>query len=128
MKKTLISVFLISLASAIVLLAQTREPRKPENARFGNPTNTGRNFQDLYYGVVKALGKNEMVQEKTKFGVDQAIKLDAKTKFYHDENPSTFENLKTGDQVWIQVKTEKKTGEMLAKRVYTGVIAPTVQK
>ena len=128
MKTTLISAVLLSLASAFGLLAQTREPRKPETARFGNPTSIARQLQDLFYGVIKGLDKNEMVLEKTKFGVDQTIKLKAKTKYIHDGESSTFDRLKVGDQVWLQIKNEKKTGDMIAEKVLSGVIAPTIRK
>lgn len=108
--------------------AQTREPRKPETARFGNPTSVARTLQDYLYGVIKALGPHEMVLEKTKFGIDQSFKLDAKTKYIHDGKPSSFDNLKLGDQVWVNAKTDKKTGEMTVKIILTGVVAPTIRK
>jgi hypothetical protein len=38
------------------------------------------------------------------------------------------DRLKVGDQVWLQVKNEKKTGDMIAEKVYSGVIAPTIRK
>jgi hypothetical protein len=108
--------------------AQARVPKGDETARFGNPTGTGRQLQDLFYGVVKSVDKKEIVLEKTKFGIDQAIVLTEKTKFVHDGKTSKFEDLKKGDQVWIRIKTKKKTGEMIAKVVISGVIAPTVRK
>jgi hypothetical protein len=60
--------------------------------------------------------------------VDQSIKLNDKTKFVHDGEPSTFDKLKVGDQVWIQAKKVKKSDDMIAKKVFTGVVAPSVRK
>ncbi|MBZ5545318.1 MAG: DUF5666 domain-containing protein [Acidobacteriia bacterium] len=128
MKKTLIGVLAASLLASTIAWAQYPRDGKPENARFGDPTATGRFFQDLFYGVIKSLDKGELVLEKTKFGVDQSIKLNDKTKFVHDGAPSSFDKLKAGDQVWIQTKKDKKSGDMIAKKVFTGVVAPTVQK
>lgn len=126
--KRMPAIILIGLLAASSALPQTREPAKPETARFGNPTTIARQLQDLFYGVIKTLDKNEMVLEKTKFGVDQTIKLTAKTKYVHDGEASTFDRLKVGDQVWLQTKNEKKTGDMIAEKVLSGVIAPTIRK
>jgi hypothetical protein len=128
MKKTLIGVLAASLLAGTIAWAQHPGDGKPETGRFGDPTATGRFFQDLFYGVIKSLDKNELVLEKTKFGVDQSIKLNDKTKFVHDGEPSTFDKLKVGDQVWIQAKKVKKSGDMIAKKVFTGVVAPSVRK
>lgn len=128
MRKILGALLVISTGTSFLLAAQTTEPRKPETARFGDPTTIARQLQDLFYGVIKGLDKNEMVLEKTKFGVDQTIKLKAKTKYIHDGETSTFNRLKVGDQVWLQIKNEKKTGDMIAEKVLSGVIAPTIRK
>ena len=109
-------------------MGQTDVTKDPGTARFGNPTATARQLQDLFYGVVKSVAKKELVLEKTKFGIDQAIILNEKTKYVRDGKASKFEDLRKGEQVWIRIKTDKKTGEMTAKVVLTGVIAPTVQK
>ncbi len=128
MKRIIIALIVAAIGAALPLQGQTGEPRKPETARFGDPTNIARQLQDLFYGVVKNLDKNEMVLEKTKFGVDQTIKLSAKTKYVHDGEASTFQRLKVGDQVWLQIRNEKKTGDMIAEKVLSGVIAPTIRK
>lgn len=126
------TVILMVLSGVLTLAAtgfgQQREPRKPETARFGDPTSTARMFQDYLYGVIKNLDKKELVLDKTKFGIEQAIKLDSKTKYLHDGKPSSFERLTLGDQVWVQVNTNKKTGEMTARKVLTGVVAPTIRE
>ncbi len=108
--------------------AQSQERGKPQTARFGNPTNTARQLQDLFYGVIKTIDKKEMVLEKTKFGVDQTIVMTEKTKFVHDGMQGSLESLKVGDQVWIRIKNDKKTGNMIAELVMSGVIAPTIRK
>jgi len=126
--KRLPAIIFIGLLAVSSALPQTREPAKPETARFGDPTKIARELQDLFYGVIKTLDKNEMVLEKTKYGVDQTIKLTSRTKYVHDGEASTFDRLKVGDQVWLQTKNEKKTGNMIAERVLSGVIAPTIRK
>jgi hypothetical protein len=128
MRKTFVGALVASLLAGTMLWAQQPGAGKPETARFGDPTAIGRFFQGLFYGVIKSLDKNELVLEKTKFGVDQPVKLNDKTKFVHDGEPSTFDKLKVGDQVWIQTKTNKKTGDLIAKKVFTGVVAPSIRK
>jgi hypothetical protein len=108
--------------------AQSSSPKPPSNARFGNPTGTVRNLEDLFFGVIKTKDKKELVLEKTKFGTDQAIILTQKTKFVQDGQPGSLDDLKVGDQVWIRIKTDKKTGELRAEVVLSGVIAPTIRK
>lgn len=128
MKNIFVAVFAAMLTAGPATWAQYPQPGKPATGRFGDPSATARFFQDLFYGVVKGLDKSELVLEKNKFGVDQSIKLNDKTKFVHDGEPSTLDKLKVGDQVWIQIKKDKKSGEMIAKKVFTGVVAPTVRK
>ena len=106
--------------------AQT-QPAKPGEPRFGNPTSTARTVQDYVYGVIKQIDKEGLILDKTSFGDAQKFKLDRKTKFIHDGKPSSFEDLKVGDKVWIDTKADKKTGEMTAKKVVTG-LAPTELK
>jgi hypothetical protein len=118
----------ILLATPLSGLGQTDGTKKPETARFGNPTTVARQLQDLFYGVIKSLDKKEMVLEKTKFGLDQTIRLNEKTKYVHDGEPSTLDRLKVGDQVWLQIKNDKKTGDMIAEKVLSGVIGPTIRK
>jgi hypothetical protein len=97
--------------------------KAPENktARFGNPTGIARKYQSYISGVVKKVDKDEIVLTKTRFGVDTSIKLDAKTKFVTNEKPGKLEDLKVGDLVFVDVNKNKKTGEMSAKKVVSGV-------
>ena len=119
------TMLLVSLLAFMTLVnmghAQRRGPEKPETARFGDPTSTARILQDYLYGVIKDINPKEIVLKKTKYGIDQTVKLDPKTKYIHDGKPSTFDRLKAGDQVWVDVKQEKKSGQMTAKKVVTGV-------
>jgi hypothetical protein len=101
--------------------AQEQEPPKTDTARFGNPTGTARGLQNYIYGVVKKIGKVELVLDKTEFGDAQPFKLEPKTKYVHDGKPSKLGNLKVGDQVFVQIKKDKKTGDMIATKVMTGV-------
>jgi hypothetical protein len=98
-----------------------REPIKPKTGRYGDPSSIARKYQDYLYGVIKTIDANEMVLTKTKFGIDETFKFDRKTKFIHDGKTSTRERLKPGDEVWVDINKDKKTGEMIAKKVATGV-------
>lgn len=116
----LTAAILCSLCAGLALRAQ-HEPTKSDNARFGDPTSTARIYQDYLYGVIKSINSSEMVLDKTQFGVDKPFKLERKTKFIHDGKPSSRDKLKVGDQVWVDAKKDKKSGEMIAKKVVTGV-------
>jgi hypothetical protein len=127
--KVIASLGLLSVAlAALPGWAQHREPPRSGTARYGDPTSIARAYQDYLYGVIKKIDTNEIVLEKTKFGIDQAFKLDRKTKYIHDGKTGSFDSLKVGDQVWVDVKTDRKTGEMTAKKVLTGVVAPTISR
>ena len=118
------SLLLFAILGCVVGVPDNRaqtEPAKPGEPRFGNPTSTARAFQDYVYGVIKHIDKEGLIVDKTPFGDGQSFKLDRKTKFVHDGKPSTFQGLKVGDKVWIDKKVDKKTGEMTAKKVVTGV-------
>jgi uncharacterized protein DUF5666 len=98
-------------------------PDRP-TARFGNPTSIARIYQDYVYGVVKKIDAkgNELILDKTLFGDDQTFKLQSKTKFIHDGKPSHLGQLKVGDEVYVKVHKNKKTGEMTARKVVSGVM------
>lgn len=115
----LISTFWGLLAGSHPARAQ-QAPVQADTARFGNPTSTARAYQTYLYGVVKSLAAHEMVLAKTKFGVDQTIELEDKTKFIHDNKPSSRDKLKVGDQVFVDFRKDKKTGNLIAKKVVTG--------
>jgi hypothetical protein len=123
--RTLFFSFLIAgvLAAPLISAQDKKDAAKPNNARFGNPTDIGRKVQGDLYGVIKSVKEGEIVLDKTKFGVDQDIRLEPKTKYIRDGKSSTFDQLKVGDPVYVNLKTDKKTGVMTAKRVTSGVIA-----
>ena len=98
-----------------------REPIKAGTARYGDPTSIARIYQDYLYGVIKKIDAHEMVLEKTRFGIDQTFKFDRKVKFIHNGKRSSLQQLKVGDKVWVDVRTDKKTGELYAKKVVTGI-------
>jgi hypothetical protein len=107
----------LAMAAAVVFTAAgfAQGTKTPENktARFGNPTGIARKYQSYISGVIKKVGKDEIVLEKTRFGTDTSIKLDAKTKFVDNEKP--------GKLVFVDVKTDKKTRDMTAKKVVSGI-------
>lgn len=96
-------------------------PRLPNNARFGIPTGIARVYQNYLYGVVSKMKPGALVLVKTKFGVPSTIHVNKKTKYVRNGKRSTLDALKAGDQVYVDVKTNKKTGEMLAKKVVSGL-------
>jgi hypothetical protein len=100
------------------------KPVKAGTARYGDPTSIARQYQNFLYGVIKTLDANGMVLEKTKVGIDQALRFQPKTKFIHDNKPSSREHLKVGDQVYVDVHRDKKTGDLYAKQVISGIVVP----
>lgn len=119
---------LITILAAMLLsfnpgLAQnTKPPEKPQTARFGDPTGIARQYQGYISGVIKKIGKDEVTLEKTRFGVDTTIKLLDKTKYVYDNKPGKQADLKVGDLVFVDGKTDKKTGEISAKKIVGGVV------
>ena len=97
---------------------------KAGTARYGDPTGIARKYQNLLYGVIKTIDAQEMVLEKTKAGIDQTFKFQPKTKFFHDTKPSLRDDLKVGDQVYVEAHEDKKTGDLYAKRVISGITVP----
>ena len=113
----------LCLVTAMPAMAQNR-PVKAGTARYGDPTSTARKYQNFLYGVIKTLDANGMVLEKTKAGIDQTFKFRPKTKFIHNDKPSSREDLKVGDQVYVDVHEDKKTGDLYAKQVISGIVVP----
>ncbi|HLW79480.1 MAG TPA: hypothetical protein VKU44_07760 [Terriglobia bacterium] len=97
------------------------QPPLPDNGRFGDPTTKGQNLRGFIYGVVKKVGKHELILDKTPFGDAQSFKLEPKTKYLRDGKSSKLAEFKAGDQVFVDVKKEKKSGGMIAKKVVAGV-------
>lgn len=111
----------LCLVMAVPVMAQ-QEPVTAETARFGTPTNAGRKYENFLYGVIKTVDANGMVLEKTKFGFDQTFKFRPKTKFICNNKPSSQQDLKIGDKVWVDVQQDKKNGDLYAKQVVTGIV------
>jgi hypothetical protein len=113
-------------AFSITGAQQGRSPQaeapKTGTARFGNPTGTARGLQNYVYGVVKKIGKAELVLDKTEFGDDQPFKLDAKAKYIRDGKPGKLDDFKAGDKVFVQTKKDKKSGNLIATRVVSGAL------
>jgi len=122
--KAIVPTILLGMLISVPVEAQ-HDPPKAETARFGTPDDVSRVFQDYLYGVVKSISKTEMVLDKTALGDEQVFLLSPKTKFIQDGKPSSLENFKVGDQVWVEVK-KNKAKNMLARKVLTG-IEPTKQ-
>jgi len=80
----------------------------------------GDNVKDLLYGVVKALNKDAIVLTKTNAGMDQTFKFNSKTKFMRDGKKSSLESFKLGEKVWVDAKEDKKSGDLVARKVVTG--------
>ncbi len=127
MKSSKIFLPALILAAAVLspaLRAQSLNPDKPTN-RFGNPTSIAHIYQNYIYGVIKKIDKkrHELIVDKTVFGNGQTFKLEPKTKYIHNRKRSTLDALKVGEQVYIDMSRNKKTGDMIARKVVTGIAA-----
>lgn len=99
-----------------------QSPNAPgATGRLENAISVAGKYQNYVYGVVKEIGKDQIVLNKTRFGNDQVFKLEPKTKFIDNGKHSTLADLKVGDMVWVDAKMKKKTHEKIAKKVITGV-------
>jgi hypothetical protein len=97
---------------------------EPESTPMGiqkTGANAGSNYEGFLYGVVKELTKDAMVLTKTQVGSDQTFKFNKKTKFIHDGKGSSLESVKLGDEVWVDADEDKKSGDLIARKVVTGV-------
>ena len=103
-----------------------KQPIMSNPGRFGDASSIAIKYRDYLFGIVKEVNANEVVLAKTKFGVDQPFKFTKKTKFFLDGKPSSFDKIKLGDGIYIDVDTDKKTGEQIAKKVVAGVDMPKI--
>jgi hypothetical protein len=85
-----------------------------------NADTAGAKYQGYRYGVVKSLNKDAMVLTKTDAGVDETFKFNKKTKFLHDGKASSLDAVKLGDKVWVDASQDKKTGDLIARKVLSG--------
>ncbi len=114
------------LATLAAAMQSDKQPVTSSTGRFGDATSTARMYQDFLYGVIKEKNPSELILSQTKFGVDQTFKLNKKTKYTQDGKASSFDKLKVGDRIYVDVDTDKKTGEMTARKVVSGVDVPSV--
>ena len=119
----LIAACLASLAAAP---QSDMQPITSSTGRFGDATSIARKYEGFLYGVIKEMNPHELILTKTKFGVDQTFKLNKKTKFTADGKPSSLDKLKVGEGIYIDVDTDKKTGDLIAKKVISGVDIPSL--
>jgi len=129
MKFLIITVTAMLAGACAVALAAPQTDKQPivsDTGRFGDASGIARKYQDYLYGVIKEKNPSELTLTQTKFGVDQNFKLNKKTKFIQDGKASSFDKLKLGDKVFIDVDTDKKTGDLIAKKVVSGVDIPSI--
>ena len=119
------AVLAAACVAALVAAPQSdKQPVVSSTGRFGDPSTVAIKYRDYLFGIVKEVNANEVILSKTKFGVDQPFKFTKKTKFFQDGKPSSFDKIKVGEGVYIDVDTDKKTGDQLAKKVVSGVDMP----
>jgi hypothetical protein len=120
----------LAAASLVTPAAATpqsdKQPVTSNTGRFGDPNSVARKYQDYLFGMLKEVKPNELILAKTKYGVDQGFKITKKTKFTLDGKPSTIERLKVGEGIYIDVDRDKKTGDLIAKKVVSGVDMPSI--
>lgn len=113
-------------------LAWTQVYQSPESpsaaGRLEDAISVAGKYQNYIYGVVKKIGKNKLILDKTRFGNGQVFKLDHKTKYIDNGKRSTLASLKVGDMVWVDAKIKKKTDDKIAKKVIKGVGPKTVSR
>jgi hypothetical protein len=85
-----------------------------------NGDTAGNKYKDFRYGIVKTLDKDAVTLTKTDAGMDLTFKFTKKTKFVHDGKGSSLTTLKLGDKVWVDAFQDKKTGDMIARKVVSG--------
>jgi hypothetical protein len=115
-----------STAGAAAPPQSDKQPIVSSTGRFGDPNNVARKYQDYLFGILKEVKPNELILSKTKYGVDQGFKVTKKTKFTYDGKPSSIDKLKAGEGIYIDVDTDKKTGDLIAKKVVSGVDMPSI--
>jgi len=114
------------LAALGAVPQSNEQPVMSSTGRFGDATSTARKYQDYLFGVIKEKNPSELILTKTKFGVDQSFKLNKKTKITQDGKASSLDKLKVGDGVYIDVEKDKRSGELIAKKVIGGADIPSI--
>jgi|SRR5579862_6759695 hypothetical protein len=125
--RKMLTVTTVAVTSLVALTAVSQStPITSDTGRFGDASSIARKYQDYLYGVIKEKNPDELILTKTKFGVDQSIKLTKKTKFSLDGKPSSFDKLQVGEGVYIDVDKGKKPGDLIAKKVVGGADVPSI--
>lgn len=113
----------VLIAASAAFAQRTTAPQAPRNGRYGNPAIIGMNYQDYFYGVITKITAHDLVLGKTKVGVPQTIQISKKTKYIRNGKRSSFSKLAVGEMVYVDLKTNKKTGVMTARKVVSGLDA-----
>ena len=122
-------VFAGTLAAGQVWAQVYQSTESPGAAgRLENAISVAGKYQNYIYGVVKKIGKDQIILDKTRFGDGQVFKLERNTRFVDNGKRSTKAKLIVGDMVWIDDKIKKKTNEKIARKVVTGVGPKTVSQ
>ena len=128
--RRIITITALAAAGLVTVAAASpqsdKQPVTSSTGRFGDPNTIARKYQDYLFGILKEVKPNELILSKTKYGVDQSFKITKKTKFTLDGKPSTIDKLKVGEGIYIDVDTDKKTGDLMAKKVVSGVDLPSI--
>ena len=128
--RRIITITALAAAGLVTVAAASpqsdKQPVTSSTGRFGDPNTIARKYQDYLFGILKEVKANELILSKTKYGVDQGFKITKKTKFTLDGKPSTIDKLKVGEGIYIDVDTDKKTGDLMAKKVVSGVDLPSI--
>jgi len=134
MRAGMIIIAAVLAGAASGLAGGSQDPTQPNIQRADapaapstDPVYTARNLQNLVYGVIKRVEPEELICDQTEFGDAQPFKLDKKTKYLHDGQAGTVQQLKVGDKTWLKIRKNKKTGELTALVVVTGEL-PTGTK
>ncbi|HET9177025.1 MAG TPA: hypothetical protein VFQ24_01555 [Terriglobia bacterium] len=127
MRMPILNVLLYALLGGTMVAgpAWTQVYQSPDSpgaaGRLENAISVGGKYQNYIYGVVKKIGKDQIILDKTRYGDDQMFKLEPKTKFFDNGKRSTLAAFKAGDMVWVDAKINKKTNDKTAKQVITGI-------
>ena len=128
--RRIITITALAAAGLVTVAAASpqsdKQPVTSSTGRFGDPNTIARKYQDYLFGILKEVKANELILSKTKYGVDQGFKITKKTKFTLDGKPSTIDKLKVGEGIYIDVDTDKKTGDLMSKKEVSGVDLPSI--
>jgi hypothetical protein len=123
--------FFLTFLIAIVSFAGSASAQRgekgagdPESSAPGglHAPNPASKYKNLFFGTVKEVNNDGLVLTKTQAGVDQSFKFNKKTKFLVDGKEASLTSVHLGDSVWVDVDKNKRTGELIARKVMGGVV------